>query len=170
MNKKYVDHLVIDLEEAKESLPAVSPFCNVKQMDDGEIWLGSIASEGNVRKISEWTGIDKKEFPPYGQLTPSQMRRLVGAIEALWTAYNWSHDLDIDLPVHISYQLLTLFWDEPVQYLPDAGFDITFCRGNRSACWLKEWCMCKDSPYDDLSGIKPDCSNHREEGEDHRHV
>ena len=144
--QRYVDHLLEDLKKASQNLPKPYPYHLDHPVDKDERWIVELA-KAPYKPIAEWTDISLEVFPPEHELTLKQIDQLVQAMHALYDAYCWEFDLkeEIKDPV-IWYRMFMDCWDEPVQYLPQSGFDIELCAGDPSDCRMGDDCICLHDP------------------------
>ncbi len=160
--EKYLNQLIEDLEKAAENPPSPAFIEPPPHLDD----LPDVAELALVpfKPISEWTGIDPKYFPELIHLTADQADMVNKAIFKLFESLNIELvDIPKGIPPEMLYDVLVSNWNEPVQYLPLAGFDLELCTGDWMTCPYGDYCDCDEEP--DFS-LDDDMPSNRNEDED----
>lgn len=91
--------------------------------------------------LEELTGIPFEAFPNILELREGQWEPLTGVLMRLLESLNMEIiDLPENYPDDAVYDLIVNNWDEPLQYLPNAGYDIEFCTRDPETCPYGEDC------------------------------
>jgi hypothetical protein len=87
------------------------------------------------------TGIPFEAFPNFFDLKKKQWEVLADALKRLLDALNFQIiDLPENYPDDALYDLIVMHWDDTVQYLPLAGYELEFCTGDPDTCPYGEDC------------------------------
>lgn len=146
----YILQLVEDLENLAKNPPA-APYIEIPphmadMPDMAELALSPPTS------LEELTGISFEAMPNILTLKKEQWEALANALLQLLESLNINIiDLPEDFPADALYDLIVEHWDEPLQYLPLAGYDLEFCTGDPDTCPYGEECsICQeDLPFED---------------------
>lgn len=145
--ERYIQQLIEDLEEAAKDPPSqayIEPLIFNDAPEIAELALVPFKS------IEEWTGINQEVFPLITDLQGDQWQRVNEAIFKVFDSLNIQLiDAPPDIPPEILYEVLTLNWDFPVQFLPSSGMDLELCSGDPMTCPYGEFCNC-DEPFDEF--------------------
>lgn len=135
----YVLQLVEDLENLAKN-PPTAPYIEIPphmsdMPDMAEVALSPLTS------LEELTGISFEAMPNILTLNKEQWESLANALLQLLEALNMNIiDLPEYFPADALYNVIVMHWDEPLQYLPLAGYDIEYCTGNQDTCPYGEDC------------------------------
>jgi hypothetical protein len=144
--EKYIAQLLECLKQATEDLPQNYPHHMDTALGEEHKWISELAKVP-YKPIEEWTGVEKNKFPPSEKLTEEQKADLVVGMGEVLAAYHIDYDCKEDMKTaDLHYRILVECWDEPVQYLPESGFDLEICAGDEAICWLGEECFCLHNP------------------------
>lgn len=106
--------------------------------------------------LEELTGIPFAAFPNIFDLEKEQWEVVADALKRLLDALNMQIvDLPENYPDDVLYILIVNHWDEPLQYLPLAGYDIEFCTHNPDTCPYGEDCNYCSGEYPDEEFEEP---------------
>ena len=97
-----------------------------------------------VRKLEEWTGINKEMLPPEGKLEDEQLHQLLEALKKMLDVYNCAFVLQIPVSERIQYEALRDNFDQEVKIKRwHLGF-FELCRPGKEhkQCALREFCQC----------------------------
>lgn len=139
--KKYIKQLIEDLEEAARQIPSIPYFETPSYFENNPeiVELALIP----FKPISEWTNIEIFAFPDVIELDGKEIQILNKAIRKVLKKLNVDIvDLPKDLPEELFYEIVSDYWDYPIQYLPSSGFDMEICSGNPQTCLYGEYCDC----------------------------
>ena len=147
--KRYIAHLLADLETAARHAPEPSSYAFRSPFRDEED--DDTRTDGlHVRyvRLSDLFGLSPDAFPPVERLTKVQVTDLLTAIESLWRAWRISWECPARLTARPRYTLMVEWrYRETVRYHPDFGAEIDFCcyrddgicpMGNTGNCFCKE--------------------------------
>ncbi len=155
--ERYINQLLEDLEQAAVHPPAPA---YLEAPYPGADSAATEIARSPYQSLSELTGIPGEAFPPVWDLVPDQMDAVVKAVFKVFETFKIDLvDAPDNLPVEIYYISLTGAWDDPIQYLPDAGFDLELCTGDPQTCPYGEYCDCGDPDIDDDINGLPDEEN-----------
>jgi len=139
---RYVKQLLEDLETAAANPPA--PPCIEFQCDfEVDPWITELAL-APFKPISEWVGIKTAVFPPIRLLTAIQRKKLFNAMVRVLDSLNIQFFLPENFPQKRKYISLVSEWETSVQYLPQSGYDLFLCKGDRKTCPHRRYCTCPD--------------------------
>lgn len=139
--QKYISQLIEDLEEVAKKPPAPAYIETPPHLEE-QPYIAEIALVP-YKPVSEWTGIDSVVFPCVTDLEDDQWGRVNDVIFKIFESMNIELiDIPKDIPPEILYEVLTLNWDHPVQYLPSSGFDMELCTGDPMTCPYGDYCDC----------------------------
>ena len=139
---RYVKQLLEDLETAAANPPA--PPCTEILYDfEVDPWITELALVP-FKPISEWVGIKPEVFPPVRLLTAIQMKKLFNAMVQVLDSLSIQFFLPENFPQKRKYGSLVSEWETPVKYLPQSGYDLFLCKGDRKTCPHRKYCTCPD--------------------------
>ena len=147
----YLTHLISDLRQAAQHLPA-PPFLDITEEE--EFLRGVMEYEmAETKPMQEWFGIEKKSFPPADQLTAEEQQLMVKEILKLWNAFNFEADLPEGLPAGIAYKVLVDHFDKPVIWVSEGSVHIEFCDYEPEHCpFPEEFCSCRKFDMENEAG------------------
>ncbi len=144
--EKYIKQLIEDLEQVAANPPA-NPYIEPPPHLEDDKRITELALVP-FKSIEEWTGIKQQVFPESTELGGDQWERVNKAIFKVYESLKLDLvDMPPDIPPERLYEVLTLCWDEPVQYLPSSGMDLELCSGDPMTCPYGEFCDCGED-YD----------------------
>ncbi len=92
--------------------------------------------------LEEITGIPRVAIPPFFEFTEEEWPLLATAFKNLLEALNIAIvDLPENYPDDAYIDLIHCHWDEEIQYLPLAGYDMECCTGDNETCPYGENCL-----------------------------
>ena len=147
--KRYLTHLLTDLESAARHAPEPSSYAFRSPFrEDNEDDTRTDGLHVRYVQLSELFGLQPEAFPPVDRLTKVQVAELLHAIENLWRAWRISWDCPARLTARPRYTLMVEWmYREQVRYHHDFGAEIDFCcrreegicpMGNSGSCFCKE--------------------------------
>jgi hypothetical protein len=140
--QKYVDQLEEDLLD-RVSNPPSEPYIE-PPLHLGHDPVVSELALVPFKTIEEWTAIKQELFPESIDLTACQCAQLNEAILKIFDSLNLEPiDIPVDIPPEYLYEVFTMNWDLPVQYLPASGMDLEYCTGDPKDCPYGEFCDCQ---------------------------
>lgn len=143
--QKYIEQLIEDLDELTKNPPSPA-YIEAPPHLENEVEISELALVP-YKPISEWTGIPFEAFPEEYQLTTKQCQEVIDAIYRLFEAMNIElvDSAAKKMPAKDLYFVLTSSWDNFIQYLPNAGFDLELCTDGPEDCpYGEEYCSCGD--------------------------
>jgi len=144
----YLNQLLEDLRQVAEH-PPQAPYIEVPPHLNENVEIAELALTP-YKTIEEWTGIGVEAFPDVIDLRGGQWEQMNKAIFKVFDALNIQLiDLPEGIPHDTIYEVLTTNWDTPVQYLPNAGFDLEFCTFDPQTCPYGEYCDCGSMEEED---------------------
>lgn len=154
----YINQLIEDLENVAKNPPA-APYIEVPphMADMPDIAELALSPPTTLEKL---TGIPYNALPNILTLKESQWQALASVLMQLLDSLNMKiMDLPENFPSDALYDLIVNHWDEPIQYLPTAGYDFKFCSGDPDTCPYGEKCnYCfgenPDDEFNDGTGHK----------------
>lgn len=146
--QKYINQLLSDLENVIKNPPS-APYIEVPPHMADVPDLAEIALSPPTTLV-ELTGIPFVAFPNILDLKKKQWEVLAVALKRLLEALNMQiTDLPDGYPDDALYDVIVNHWEEPLQYLPLAGYDLEFCSGNQDTCPYGEDCNFCFGDFDD---------------------
>ncbi len=143
--QRYVQQLISDLEQVAANPPA-HPYIESPPHLEGNIEIAELALTP-FKPISEWTGISQEEFPDMMQLSADQAHEINQAIFKVFVSLNIELiDAPDFLPPEMLYEAIIINWDMPIQFLPNAGYDLELCTYDPDTCPYGEFCDCYIDP------------------------
>lgn len=136
----YLLHLLADIEALIKN-PPMGPYIEVpphlEEMPEvAELALAPFTT------LEEITGISLESIPPFFEFTEEEWPLLAGAFKNLLQALNIAIvDLPENYPDDAYIDLIQCHWDEQIQYLPLAGYDMECCTGDNETCPYGDNCM-----------------------------
>jgi hypothetical protein len=139
--QNYLNQLLEDLKQVTEN-PPPPPYIEVPpHMAEMPDMVELVQSP--ITTLEELTGIPFEAMPNILILEKEQWEVLTVALKQLLEALNIDIiDLPDDYPDDALYDLIVNHWDEPIQYLPLAGYEWEFCTGDPDTCPYGEDCNC----------------------------
>jgi hypothetical protein len=143
--QRYVEQLIEDLELVASNPPA-HPYIESPPHLNGNIEIAELALSP-YKPFSEWTGISEEEFPFIDQITVEEAHNINQAVFKVFAALNIELiDLPAGLPSDLLYLAIMFNWDMPIQFLPNAGYELEFCTFDPDTCPYGEYCECCSDP------------------------
>jgi hypothetical protein len=137
--QRYIQQLIEDLNEAANHPPAM-PYIEPPPHLENLPFAAELALVP-FKPITEWTGIDSNVFPEMYLLSADDTIRINQSILNLLGSIGVEIvDIPDDFPPELLYNVLITSWDEPVQYLPSSGYDLSLCTGDPDTCPYGESC------------------------------
>jgi hypothetical protein len=135
----YIKQLLEDIENLTRN-PPPAPYIEVPPHMADMPEMAELALSPPTT-LEELTGIPFEAFPNILELKKKQWKVLAEALKRLIFALNMQIvDLPENFPEDAFYNLIVMHWDDPVQYLPLAGYDIEFCSRDPDTCPYGEDC------------------------------
>lgn len=150
--QKYVDYLIIDLQNAKKNVPAgTKPGDGYETFEDHMMAL----EESPDIRLSDLFGISEEVFPPTENLSEIQLEQLNEAILDMWRAFNIETDYPEDVPATLLYPALVAQFSKETHYWPGWQMGIELCNFEPDKCpFGNELCTCKEYFQDDSNNPK----------------
>ena len=154
--QRYIQQLIEDLEQVASN-PPTPPYLEPPPHIESDRVVVELALTP-FKPLYEWTGIEMEAFPGMWLLDAEESNAVNQAIFKVFAAMNIELiDIPPDIPPEILYSVLTRNWDEQVQYMPIAGFDLELCTYNPDTCPYGEFCDCfLDPDFMSLEDDNPD--------------
>lgn len=137
--QSYIKQLLEDIENLIND-PPPAPYIEIpphmaEMPDMAELALSPPTT------LEKLTGIPFEALPNILDLKKKQWEVLADALRRLLEALNMQIvDLPEDYADDALYDLIVNHWDEPLQYLPLAGYDIEYCTRDPDTCPYGEDC------------------------------
>lgn len=136
----YLPHLLSDLGALIEQ-PPPGPYVEVPPHLEEMPWVAELA-QAPFTTLEEITGIALEALPPFFEFTMDELALLADAFRRLFDALNMAVvDLPEEYPDDAWVDQVICHWNEPIQYLPQAGCDLEWCSGDNDTCPYGEDCL-----------------------------
>ncbi len=153
----YIKHLLEDIKNAERSkndrLGYSKPTTFEKKMEEVERFV----SGESERPISQFTGLNKENFPPSNQLTDEEMESVLIAYDQMLASWNTQIDWQKNMPINAKYDFLLKFvLDEKLTPMNFGTMHLDFCPGDTTECVWEQYCYCKkygDNDFQESEGI-----------------
>ncbi len=141
--EQYRDQLLEDLAAAARKTNSYYGYFNETEQQSLQLSVSLITAP--YITLEELSGIEAESFPNITKFHHYHVHKILIGIFKMLDAYNIWIEYPKGVPPAIYYQELIYLWDElHVQYLPESGYDLEVCTGNEEDCPFALYCNCKE--------------------------
>jgi len=148
----YIPHLLEDIDNAyRKEFPVKSekPQTMEEYFEEIENWIAF----DPPNTFGEFCGLKVEDFPPYDQLSISDMETVNKAFQKMMLSWNLDIDLPENLPISIAYTMIVDTLNQKTAIVNDGFMTFDYCTGSPEGCIFKEYCPCLNW-IDDIPDIE----------------
>ena len=140
--QSYVNYLLEDIQQAKGNVNELNFVRDESDLLDHFMEMERMVLEEPLKSFGEICGLTREQFPPAGQLSKIQNKKIARAFLQLLNSWNIDVVIPKKFPQENRYDILVPLLDKKVHILKKGMTYIEFCEYEPKECPFGSYCDC----------------------------